>query len=55
MATAAWLEWAAPTMAAKPGIRPSTNWIPQERNWMSSIGAVQVPARPLLLSQTPDW
>ena len=30
--TAVSLFLAQPTMAAKPGIRPSTSWMPQERN-----------------------
>jgi len=42
--TATSLDLAAPTMAAKPGIRPSTSWMPHERNWMSSIGPFRCPS-----------
>ena len=31
----------APMMAAKPGMRPSTNWMPQVRSWMSSMGPLR--------------
>ncbi len=36
--TATSLLLAQPTMAQKPGMRPSTSWMPQARSWMSSIG-----------------
>ena len=42
--TAASLDLAHPTIAAKPGIRPSTSWIPQDRNWMSSMAPFRCPS-----------
>ena len=42
--TATSFDLAAPTMAAKPGIRPSTSWMPQERSWISSIGPFRCPS-----------
>ncbi len=46
--TATSFDLAAPTMAAKPGMRPSTSWMPQVRIWTSSIGPLRCPFAPLL-------
>ena len=48
--TATSLLLAQPTIAAKPGMRPSTSWMPQARSWMSSIGPLR---RPLPLPVPP--